>query len=289
MLPHMMGSRYYISVCVLTIRTSQVMAFMLRAQLDCPSDEVSSTLLDALRIFAGLQEEHTSLVTYHFARPDPQKRPHHFECTEVYTNEAVFWSHSSSSEFVAAYKKAFNPANNIQSVTYGYGPGFGGKLKKVCDTISKHRYPQATAGFVLNPQEWDTARAGNSVLLVARIQAKEGKSDEILQLLSKLSEGANNGVVVCHGSVPEEKDPTSIELVEVCTTNDHLTVHLCGDKGKDLMKAISLLAEHVVCEGYGNVHPTTVQLFSVELGLKLVAKATDAGYVLHSHADPLGK
>ncbi len=262
---------------------------MLRVRLDSPSDEVSSTLLDALRIFARLQVEHTGLVTYHFARPDPQNKPLHFEFTEVYGNEAVFWSHSSSSEFIAAYKKAFNPANNIQSVTYGYGPGLEGKVKEVCDVVLNCRYPQATAGFVLNPQKWDTAGKGNSVLLVARIQAKEGKSDEILQLLSKLFEGANNGVIVCHGSVPEEKEPTCIELVEVCTTNGHLTVHLCGDKGKDLMKAIIQMAEHVMCEGYGEVHPNTVQLFDVELGLKLVAKATDAGYVLHSHADPSGK
>lgn len=127
-------------------------------------------------------------------------------------------------------------------------------------------------------------------MVIARIQAKEGKSGEILQLLTKLSEDANSGVLVCHGSVPEEeKGPNSIELVEVCTTNGHLTSHFCSAKGKETLQAMSQVAESITCEGYGSVLPTTVQLFASELGLQLVAIATDAGYVLHPNADPAGQ
>lgn len=57
--------------------------------MDCPSDEVSSTVLDALKIMAGLQVENTGVMNYHFARPD-SKRPNHLEFTEVYGNETAF-------------------------------------------------------------------------------------------------------------------------------------------------------------------------------------------------------
>lgn len=259
--------------------------------MDSPSAEVSSALLDALKTMAGLQTEHTGLVTYHFARPDPQNRPNHFEFTELYANDATFWAHAAASEFTEAYRKGFSPANKLQSTIYGYGPGLEGKVKLTCDAVLNCRYPKSTAGFVMSPQQWDRTAGGEDrpILLVARIQAKEGKASEILQHLSGLSEAANSGVIVCHGSIPEEEnEPNSVELVEVCSTNAHLTSHLGSDTGRRQMTAIAEAAVSVTCEGYGSVLPPTVQLFNVELDLKLVTLATDAGYVLHPNADPLG-
>lgn len=128
------------------------------------------------------------------------------------------------------------------------------------------------------------------IMLIARIRAKEGKTGEILELLSQLSEDTNSGVLVCHGSIPEEeKEPNSIELIELCSTNSHLVSHLGGDKAEALLKAVAEAAECVTWEGYGSVLPATVQLFGTKLGLELVTKATDAGYVLHPQADPAGK
>lgn len=57
---------------------------------------------------------------------------------------------------------------------------------------------------------------------------------------------------------------------------------------KDALKVVEA-AESVTCEGYGTVLQTTKQLFNDTLGLNLVVKATDAGYVLHLQADPAGK
>ena len=270
------------------------MAFILRVRLDSPSDEISSTVLDALKIMAGLQVEHTGLITYHFTRPDP-KRPNHFEFTEVYGNEATFFAHAGHSDFITAWYKGFDPAYKLQSVTYGYGSGLVGKVKETCDAVLKCRYPQSTVGFVLNQQKWDMKTTSGeaedkAVMVIARIRAKEGKTGEILQLLSQLSEDANNGVLVCHGSIPEEeKEPNSIELIELCSTNSHLVSHFGSDKGKEVFKAVTQAAECINFEGYGSVLPSTVQLFGAELGLELVTMATDAGYVLHSQADPGGK
>ena len=95
---------------------------------------------------------------------------------------------------------------------------------------------------------------------------------------------------MCHGSIPEEeKEPNSIELVEVCSTNSHLTSHLGGAKAEAILKAVTRAAECVTCEGYGSVLPATVQLFGTKLGLELVTMVADAGYVLHPQADPAGK
>ena len=47
--------------------------------------------------------------------------------------------------------------------------------------------------------------------------------------------------------------------------------------------------EKVTCEGYGTILSTTSQLFTDVFGLSLGIRPTDAGYVLHSHADPAGK
>lgn len=268
------------------------MAFILRVRLDNSSAEASATMIEALTTMAGLQKERNGLVTYHFARPDPQNRPNHLEFTEVYANEATWWAHSADSDFQAAYKKGFTPASKFESVTYGYGKGLQGKVKEVCDIILKCQYPKSEAGFILNPQHWDTKPAtkegDGAVLLITCIQAKEGQASSILQLLTKLSEVANNGVIVCHGSIPEEeKEPNIIELIEVCSTNDHLATHLAT--GKDVFSSVIEAAEKVTCEGYGTILSTTSQLFTDTFGLSLGVKTTDAGYVLHRHADPAGK
>lgn len=95
--------------------------------MDSLSAEVSSTLLEALKTMASLQEKHNGLVTYHFVRLDSQNRPNHFEFTEVYENEASWWGHSAHSDFTAAYCKGFAPKNKLQAVTYGYGARMQGK------------------------------------------------------------------------------------------------------------------------------------------------------------------
>lgn len=267
------------------------MAFLLRVRLDNPSAEASANMIEALTTMAGLQKERNGLVTYHFARPDPENRPNHLEFTEVYANEEAWWAHSADSDFQAAYMKGFDPTCKFESITYGYGQGLQGRVKEVCDVILKCRYPKSEAGFILNPQQWDTKPAAGgdgAVLLITRIQAKEGKATNILQLLTKLSEVANSGVIVCHGSIPEEeKEPNIIELIEVCSTNDHLATHLTT--GKAVFKSVIEAAEKVTCEGYGTVLSTTSQLFTDTFGLSLGVRTTDAGYVLHSHADPAGK
>lgn len=269
------------------------MAFLLRVRLDAQSAESSATILEALTTMVGLQNERTALITYHFAKPDPENRPNHFEFTEVYANEGTWWAHSSHSDFIAAYAKGFVPANKFEAVTFGYGAGLQGKVKEVCDVHLKCRYPQSETGFVVN-QKWDTeatTKEGDGpILLITRIQAKDGNAGNVLQLLSDLSECANGGVAVCHGSIPEEeKDPNAIELVEVCLTNDHLTAHLMSSAGKESLKSVIEAAESVMCEGYGTVLATTIHSFSDSFGLTLSVKATDAGYVLHPKADPAGK
>lgn len=268
------------------------MAFLLRVRLDNPNAEASANMLEALTTMVGLQKERNALVTYHFARPDPENRPNHLEFTEVYANEETWWAHSADSNFQAAYMKGFGPTCKFESVTYGYGPGLQGKVKEVCDTYLKAHYPKSEAGFILNAQQWDTKPAtgagDGAILLITRIQAKEGKAANILQLLTKLSEVANSGVIVCHGSIPEEeKEPNIIELIEVCSTNGHLATHLTA--GKDTFKSVIEAAEKVTSEGYGAVLTTTSQLFTDVFGLNLAVRATDAGYVLHSNADPAGK
>ena len=250
-------------------------------------------MLEALATMAGLQKERNGLVTYHFARPDPENRPNHLEFTEVYANEETWWAHSADSDFQAAYLKGFGPTCKFESVTYGYGSGLQGKVKEVCDIFLKAKYPKSEAGFILNPQQWDTKLAGagegdGAVLLITRILAKEGKAASILQLLTQLSEVANSGVLVCHGSIPEEeKEPNVIELIEVCSTNNHLATHFTA--GKDVFKSVIEAAEKVTCEGYGVILDSTSQLFTNSFGLSLGIRPTDAGYVLHSHADPAGK
>ena len=268
------------------------MVFLLRVRLDNPSAEASANMIEALVTMAGLQKERNGLVTYHFARPDPENRPNHLEFTEVYANEETWWGHSADSEFQAAYNKGFGRTCKFEAITYGYGPGLQGKVKEVCDIVLKPKYPKSEAGFILNPQQWDTkpaSREGDgAVLLITRIHAKEGNATSVLQLLTKLSEGANSGVIVCHGSIPEEeKEPNIIELIEVCSTNDHLATHLTA--GKDTFKSVIEAAEKVTCEGYGTILSTTSQLFTDVFGLSLGIRPTDAGYVLHSHADPAGK
>ena len=264
---------------------------MLRVRLDASSAEASATIIDALTTMAGLQKEHNGLVTYHFARPDLPSRPCHFEFTEVYANEEAWWGHAIHSDFQAAYAKGFGPKSKFESVTYGYGQGLQGKVKEVCSSVLKCQYPKREAGFILNPQQWDTKPTTSddgAMLLITRIQAREGNATSILQLLTQLSEVANSGVIVCHGSIPEEeKEPNIIELIEITSTNHHLTTHI--STGKDVFKSVIEAAERVTCEGYGTVLSTTSQFFTDTLGMNLNIRMTDTGYVLHSLADPAGK
>ena len=270
------------------------MAFMFRVQLDSPNAEFTSLLLESLGVMAGLQDQHTGMVTYHFSRPDPESRPHHFEFTEVYANEATFWAHSDHPEFIAAYSKAFMPTSKFQSVTYGYGAGLQGKVKEVCDLMLNARYPQSISGFILNTRQWESTSsysedAGDGpILVITRIHSKKGKVAEILEQISKLSEELNGGVIVCHASLPEEeKEPNLIEFIELCSTNSHLAAHVGSDKGKEILQSLVQNAESLECHGYGTVVPLTAQLLQ-DLGLPLVASKTDVGYVLHTKANPAG-
>ena len=270
------------------------MAFLLRVQLDSPSAELTSALIESLGVMAGVQGPHTGMVTYHFSRPDPESSPNHFEFTEVYANEATFWSHASNPEFTTAYQKAFGPNHKLESTTYGYGAGLQGKVKEVCDLVLKARYPPSVSGFILKTSQWDLTSSYSEdtgdgpILVITQIQSKQGKAKEILKLISNLSEASNKGVIVCHASIPEEeKEPDTIEFVEVCTTNNHLAAHLSCDTGKEMLKTLLQNAESLTCRGYGMVLPQTAQSLQ-DLGLPLVVRKTDAGFVLHAKADPMG-
>ena len=270
------------------------MAFLLRVQVDSPSAEVTSALIESLGVMAGLQGPHTGMVTYHFSRPDPETSPNHFEFTEVYANEATFWSHVSNPEFAAAYYKAFGPNKKLETTMYAYGAGLQGKIKETCDTIFKARYPQSVSGFFLKTSQWDLTSSYSEdtddgpILVITQIQSKQGKAKEILKQISNLSEASNKGVVMCYASIPEEeKEPDTIEFVELCTTNSHLTAHMSCDTENEMLKALLQNAESLTCRGYGMVLPQTAQSLQ-DFGLPLVARKTDAGFVLHAQADPTG-
>lgn len=271
---------------------------MLRVNFECPSAEITSTVLESLKVMADLQlgppGPHPGLIVYHFARPDPQNEPNRLEFTEVYANDTTFWNHSAHPEFSSAYYKGFDPDNNFQSVNRGYGPGMKGKVKKTCDAVLKCQYPKTTGGFVLNPEKWNLkATSGDGVtdgpvMLIFSIQAEESKVQDIIQALCVLSEVANNGVIVCHATVPEaDSNPGKIELVEVCSANSHLIAHL--EKGKQSLISMSQSAMSIACDAYGLVLPQMTQLLSETIGLQVVSRKTDAGYVLHPDADPFGK
>ena len=155
---------------------------MVRVRCDCPS-EVSSTVVDTLKIVVELQRENTGVMAYHFARPD-SKRPNHFEFTELYANETTFLRHSTDSDFTAAFQKVFIPEHKIQSVAYCYGPGFVGKVEEMCNAMMKYRAPKTTAGFVLN-QKWDmkTMDGGGedkAILLIAQFVPRREKPVKFL-------------------------------------------------------------------------------------------------------------
>ena len=274
------------------------MAFMLRVDFKCPSAEITSTVLDSLKVMADVQlgppGPHPGLIVYHFARPDPHNEPNRLEFTEVYANETTFWGHSAHPEFISAYYKGFDPDNNSQSVTRGYGPGMKDKVKKTCDAVLKCQYPKTTGGFVLNPEKWNLkATSGDQetdgpVMLIFSIQAEESKVQDVIQALCLLSEVANDGVIVCFASVVEpDSNPAKIELVEVCAANTHLIAHL--EKGKQSLISVSQSATSIACNAYGQVSPQMTQLLSETIGLQVVSRKTDAGYVLHPDADPFGK
>lgn len=125
--------------------------------------------------------------------------------------------------------------------------------------------------------------------MVGQIAAKDGKVGEILKLLSKLSSEANDGVVMCFANVPEKGSaPNDIDLLELCTTNSHFVSHFAKEQGKATLKAILDNSTNVKLTGYGTVLPVSVQSMA-EVGVEVVSRASDAGYVLHPNADPAGQ
>ena len=272
------------------------MAFMLRVRLDAASLEVSANAIAALGEMTALQSEHRGVITYMFARPDPTTNPNHFEFTEVYANEGAFWAHSSHPDFMAAYVKMFPPGRDphVTSVTYGYGPGMEGKVKSVCDIVlQKCRYPTTSAGFVLSSKDWPagTTEKGNEdgpVALLFRIRAKEGGAPGVMQIIDDLSKETGEGIVTCHGSIPEqEATPLDVELVMVCSTNAHVASLVGSSKVEQLFRALVNEAKDVRGEAYGTLLDTLEVSFR-SLGVVMDRKAIDAGYVLHPHADRNG-
>ena len=271
------------------------MAFMLRVRLDAASPDVSANAIAALGEMAALQSEHRGVITYMFARPDPANQ-NHFEFTEVYANEGAFWAHSSHPDFMAAYVKMFPPGRDphVTSVTYGYGPGMEGKVKSVCDIVlQKCRYPATSAGFVLSSKDWPAGATekGNEdgpVALLFRIRAKEGGAPRVVQIIDDLSKETGEGIVTCHGSIPEpEATPLDVELVMVCSTNAHVASLVGSSKVEQLFRALVNEATYVRGEAYGTLLDTLEGSFR-SLGVVMDRKAIDAGYVLHPHADRNG-
>lgn len=274
------------------------MAFMLRVRLDAASPDVSANAISALSDMAALQTEHRGVITYMFTRPDLATNPNHFEFTEVYANEGAFWAHSSHPDFMAAYVRMFPPGRDphVTSVTYGYGPGMEGKVKSVCDIVlQKCRYPTASAGFVLSSKDWpagatDQGNEDGPVALLFRIRAKEeeGGAPRVMQIIDDLSKEAGEGVVTCHGSIPEQETaPLDVELVLVCSTNAHVASFIDAPKVDQLFRALVKEVAGVRGEAYGTLLVTLRGSFR-DLGLAVDQKNIDAGYVLHPHADRNG-
>jgi len=263
------------------------MAFILRAKCDCVDQETADNMVKSLTTMASLQDIHPGVVMYHFCRPEPEKRPHYYEFTELYGNEAAFFGHSSDQKFIEAYGAVW-PTKKITSVTYGYGP-MSDKVKMVCDNFLSCRYPSETAGSIPTREKFDRASplAGDGpVLLIAHIQAKDGKRADIIQAIGQLASVANDGTVLCFGNAPEA-DQNDIEWFELSTNNNYLMEHLKSEKGQELVKSICDNAVAVDVKGYGTLLPEAVTCLA-QLGVNVVAGVTDIGYVLHPQADIAG-
>ena len=267
---------------------------MLRVRLDTDSPEVSANLIKTLSEMTALQAEHTGVITYMFARPDPATNPNHFEFTEVYANEGAFWAHSSHPDFMAAYVRMFPPGqdSHTKSTTYGYGPGMEGKVKSVCGIVLPNfQCPETSTGFVLSPKDWSTgtkAEDDGPVTLVLRIRSKEGSTSRVVQILNDLSKEAGEGVVVCHASIPESGTaPLEVELVMVCSANAHAASFVRSPGAEQLFKTLQNEATCVRGEAYGTLQSAVEGSFK-DLGVVLDQRVVDAGYVLHPHADRNG-
>ncbi len=156
-------------------------AFSLHVKAECADAEIAATMVSALTTFTGLQDTHPGVIIYHFSRPEPETRPLYYEYTEVYANEEAFFGHSADKKFIETYSTVW-PTKKITSITYGYGP-MSEKVKHICDNFLSCRYPSEKTGFVLTekPLNRESSLAEDApVLLVSYIQAKEGKSADVL-------------------------------------------------------------------------------------------------------------
>ena len=268
------------------------MAFILQVKLDCADEEIAATMVAALTTMTSLQDIHPGVVLYHFCRPEPEARPLYYEFTELYGNDGTFFGHSADPKFIQAYSSVW-PTDRITSVTYGYGP-LSEKVTMVCDNYLKARYPQDTAGSILVRDKFNrdsSLKDDGPILAVGRIHAKDGKADEILQSITKLSSESNDGVITCFANVPEkETAPNDIDFIELCTNNSHLASHYSSEKGKSLLKSLRDNATEYKTRCYGTLLPETAKAME-EVGIEAVFRQTEAGlgYVLHPNADPAGQ
>ncbi len=266
------------------------MAFILRVKAQCADADIAAKLVSSLSTMVGLQDTHPGVLMYHFCRPDPVTRPLYYEFTELYGNEGAFFGHSSGIKFMEAYSSVW-PTDKITTVNYGYGT-FTEKVKTICDNFLQCKYPVETGGSLLHTRSYNresSLEGDGPVLLVGTIRAKDGKSNEILASITKLCSAANDGVVTCFGSVPEnESAPNDIDMLQLCTSNSHLVTHFTSQQGAAILTSIRDNSTSIKFRGYGILLSEAVKVIQ-DVGIEVVSMETATGYVLHPHADPDGQ
>lgn len=203
------------------------------------------------------------MITYHFARPQPESDELFLQFTEVYANEMAFWMHTARQDMQQAYIDGFTEQNKKRADTYCYGP-VGDQVRGVLDIMFKCQYPKFV-GTLLNAQVDLSQQSNDAVML--RMRAPSTSTVPFEAVVQNLSQHISTAIV-------EQLTENVVEVVLIAVNHDALVKHLQANK--------SVLAT-MECDVYGKASDDT-KSFLQSAFTKVQYRGTESGYVIHPQA-----
>lgn len=276
---------------------------LLRVDHTFTTEDATKNAIDALTTMVNIQHTHNQdgVIMYHFARPDPEKRPTYMEFTEVYADEAVFWSHSlvDQNQFGKAFMSGFPPSSKERSFMYSYGKEISEAVRRACDMLES-KYPPTTAGYILKKSEVGRDEEDDHepvylkfMMTAAKSEAEKGLAnahvnvDRLSHVLSELSQLDSNKAYTFHISQPEPKTHLdTFEVIVGVSSNRRLCKFLTDINAKALFNEVNEITTKVTCDVYGKISAELKgQLESIDF-ITVKYKVTATGYILHPKAVP---
>ncbi|CAH1791277.1 unnamed protein product [Owenia fusiformis] len=262
------------------------MAVFVKNDITSTGADTLKLQLDMLAVLEAnmLNGEHNGLITYHFARPDPND-PYRVQYIEVYGSPESFVNHLTP-EAMDLLTTNLAPANltRFDKNIFGTNLDNNQDVLDILKPFGVDKMPNIAKGYILHPNAIFKDSLSDQKPTMVDFIMKTKHREDVKSQIDELVKMAKADILTM--AATEHDD--IIELTEICGSNSALVNHLGAPEAKSIIGKMESLCESVYVNVYGETHEGTKEMLK-DFGFETNYINTDAGFILNPNPDSNGK